>query len=439
MAINTATINGESINGSGSGTLILPSTSGSPINGAAINSIAINGSSSANVIELSQISIQYGDVFSGTLLPTLKNIHIHHGGNSFSDGRLYDISPNNGKMLIKNCFNGSIVAMEYINFGYNYYDTFQQILYPSTTRNYATAVASVSGGKVTNIELVNPGSGYTGTVTVKIIGGGGAGATATCSVSSGSIAAINLIHQGNFYTHSPSIIFDDEVAVIEHQIGTVRKYPGYYTDSDSLVSDESFVQDGQYYQTYSYQIEVDELFSKYSGVVKNLLHPAGYNMYGALSKYDSKNITAIAKILALQTDQFPIDEVFIGDARFATMYKNVLDSLSTIDIIEKFMGVGVDESVSIDDMINVSRLLFLTDSTNTISDLFSISNFAKLLADSTNTITDSIYIPPFLSLVLTDNVTPHSYNPAEMYSTNFNSDYFASDYMETVENFSKTL
>lgn len=439
MAINTATINGESINGGGNGTVILPPTSGAPINGAAINSIAINGSSSANVIQLSQISIEYGDVFSGTLLPTLKNIHIHHGGNTFSEGRLYDISPNNGKILIKNCFNGSIVAMEYINFGYNYYDTFQQILYPSPTKNYATAVASVSGGKITNIQLINPGSGYPGTVTVKIIGGGGVGASATCAVSSGSITAINLIHQGNFYTHSPSIIFDDEVAVIEHQIGTIRKYPGYYTDSDSLVSDESFVQDGKYYQTYSYQIEVDELFSKYSGVVKNLLHPAGYNMYGALSKYDSKNISAIAKILALQTDQFPIDEVFIGDERYTHMYKNIVDSITTPDAIAKIMDILVTESVSITDAVSLLRQLFLTDSTGTTSDTFNISNFSKVLLDSTSAIADSVYIPSFISLILSDNVTAHSYNPAEMYSTNFNSDYFADDYMETVENFSKSL
>ena len=47
----------------------------------------------------------------------------------------------------------------------------------------AEAMATVSGGEVTGIELVSSGSGYTSTPTITLVGGGGSGATATANIS----------------------------------------------------------------------------------------------------------------------------------------------------------------------------------------------------------------------------------------------------------------
>ncbi len=80
----------------------------------------------------------------------------------------------------------------------------------------ATAVASISAGKVTAITITNRGSGYTSAPTIAITGGGGSGATATSSLGSsptavatlsgGKIRAITVTDEGNtFYTVAPTV------------------------------------------------------------------------------------------------------------------------------------------------------------------------------------------------------------------------------------------
>jgi len=81
----------------------------------------------------------------------------------------------------------------------------------------ATAVATISAGKVTAITITNRGSGYTSAPTIAITGGGGAGATATSAIGSsptavatltpdGKIKAITVTDEGEvFYTTAPTI------------------------------------------------------------------------------------------------------------------------------------------------------------------------------------------------------------------------------------------
>ncbi len=47
----------------------------------------------------------------------------------------------------------------------------------------ATATATISGGKVTGVNVTNPGSGYTSAPSVNFSGGGGSGATATANIN----------------------------------------------------------------------------------------------------------------------------------------------------------------------------------------------------------------------------------------------------------------
>jgi starch-binding outer membrane protein, SusD/RagB family len=63
----------------------------------------------------------------------------------------------------------------------------------------------LNGEGVKLIALGAQGTGYTSAPTVTITGGGGSGATATATVSGGKITAIDLTNRGTFYTSVPTI------------------------------------------------------------------------------------------------------------------------------------------------------------------------------------------------------------------------------------------
>jgi hypothetical protein len=76
----------------------------------------------------------------------------------------------------------------------------------------ATAVASI-GGPITGIILTNPGSGYSSTPAITIVGGGGTGATATAALS--TAAAIAMSAAGNARIRSvngPIDVYDAPLA-----------------------------------------------------------------------------------------------------------------------------------------------------------------------------------------------------------------------------------
>ena len=60
---------------------------------------------------------------------------------------------------------------------------------------------------VQNVDIVNPGYGYTTTPLVRFIGGGGSGAAATASIGDGVVGIVTLTSSGSGYTTSPTITF----------------------------------------------------------------------------------------------------------------------------------------------------------------------------------------------------------------------------------------
>jgi hypothetical protein len=58
-------------------------------------------------------------------------------------------------------------------------------------------------------------------------------------------------------------------------------YTGYYENANGVLSERSFVQDNYYYQTHSYEIISSLPLETYYDVVKRVVHPAGYKMFGS--------------------------------------------------------------------------------------------------------------------------------------------------------------
>jgi len=64
-----------------------------------------------------------------------------------------------------------------------------------------------SAQSVQNVEIINPGYGYTVAPKVRFIGGGGKGATATASIGDGIVGIITITNSGSGYVNPPSITF----------------------------------------------------------------------------------------------------------------------------------------------------------------------------------------------------------------------------------------
>ena len=82
-----------------------------------------------------------------------------------------------------------------------------------------------------------------------------------------------------FYSDSTTGVFDDDLAIIQIDLGAVARYPGYYLKSDGFISDEMYIQDGSYYQAFSYVIRVEEEMRKYADIIRALVHPTGMKMF----------------------------------------------------------------------------------------------------------------------------------------------------------------
>jgi len=92
------------------------------------------------------------------------------------------------------------------------------------------------------------------------------------------------------------------------KLGVVRKLPGYYADTRGWLSSTMYLQDGEYYQDFSYEIQSVHEVLKYANVVKNILHPSGFKMFGRTRIY------SLIEMFIGTLDEF--SGVFIGTLNF---------------------------------------------------------------------------------------------------------------------------
>jgi hypothetical protein len=156
----------------------------------------------------------------------------------------------------------------------------------------------------------------------------------------------------SFYTNaSNSTVIDETLAEIKIDLGAVALYPGYYSSSDGFISDEIYIQDGKYYQLFSYVLKVEEQLDTYSELVKSLLHPAGFELF---AQYNIKNdylISAIPLEAFVRYQYF--ERLFSRDASYWAMHKDIAHSTSpTIDNLESYHldRTGIDDTIELFDI-----------------------------------------------------------------------------------------
>jgi len=191
-------------------------------------------------------------------------------------------------------------------------------------------------GKITHLTNINPGSGYSANPLVTVIekdiynlriddGKGGfwgydAVVSAKAGTANGVVTAIEVHDSGFGYVPDETVNMNlannfssvTGAAIVDlNGVGA-----GYWRDHKSFVSETSYVQDSDYYQTFSYEIIAKRMLSTYEKAVKDLIHPSGIKLFGKF-KIDDEKITeeSTPKIFNTDYGNFSCDITNINESQ----------------------------------------------------------------------------------------------------------------------------
>jgi hypothetical protein len=112
----------------------------------------------------------------------------------------------------------------------------------------------------------------------------------------GSIASLKIISGGLGYHHPPIIDLstqgDGTAQAYANIVTGIYTYPGRYLDQAGQPSSPYKLQDRDYYQNYSYVIQISESINNYRKALYDLVHPAGLKVYGEYLHEDNNQSRA---------------------------------------------------------------------------------------------------------------------------------------------------
>ena len=292
--------------------------------------------------------VRLNGVLYGYILPCPSKYTVIKKGSGFSVGAIYNLpsTSGNGSIVKVTKVNsvGGIEKVQIISFGLDYQTTF----FAKLSNSYFQPIEYFHPVSSANIDETSPPTGFTNRDglfpnTDFTRNSGFYGDTTTGYLEygfvinndyfayqadyKGSDLTIDLDPYfaqgdyvgkiiGEFYTNAlNSAIIDESVAEIMIELGSVAIYPGYYNSTDGFISDEIYIQDGKYYQLFSYVVKVEQQLDSYVDLIKGLLHPAGYELF---AQYNIKNdfIVATVPLDAFVRYQF-FDRQFVFDSALA--------------------------------------------------------------------------------------------------------------------------
>ena len=224
--------------------------------------------------------LNYSTTFISTVVPTTKSISINQPGINFRVGQIYSVGGSGTGSIIRiesTTSTGGIRSVKFIDYGVGYTSSFNSNILAST--NQSSTVQNL----FTIIDL-------DATVQDSINQVSDQGFLSKYDYAS-SVAGlyVDASYCGNIVSSfvnssvNPTAADPASYAILAISLGALVKYPGYYKNTDGFISNDNVIQDGKYYQTFSYALEIDELFDSYKSVVKNLIHPAGLEVFGEYS------------------------------------------------------------------------------------------------------------------------------------------------------------
>jgi hypothetical protein len=261
-----------------------------------------------------------GVTYTGTILACPSKITVYKSGKGFKVGDLYALKTNIGRgcviKITKTDSEGSIKAIQVVRFGLDYQTTFYSYLSSKTLAAFEYIhPIHLNTGTAEN-PATPPGydpdapaynEGYSGFLDYGFankqeyfyydtdIPVGTVDRNSDRFFADPSYVG-DVIQQ--FYNDSDGKVMDEDIAIIQIDLGAVARYPGYYQNANGFISDEMYLHDGRYYQAFSYVIRVEEELRKYADVVKALIHPAGMKAYSEYSIFKEIDVRAVMPSLS---------------------------------------------------------------------------------------------------------------------------------------------
>ena len=311
-------------------------------------------------ISISDVVLSADGADYGSILPCPSKYTITTEGAGFEVGQLYYLKTESGDgsliKITKIGTGGSVKKVQVISFGLDYKSTF----YAKLSNKQAVALPyyhpiTSKSGSIPTPAYPDRTSGFIDYGYINTQDYFYFDANYTPSVAHNqNVFYADGTYVGeiiaSFYTlDSIENSVDKDAAEIKIELGSVAIYPGYYSASDGFISDESYIQDGKYYQLFSYVIKVEQQIDSYLDIVKQLLHPAGLELY---AEYTIKNdyLVSASPLLAFIRRQFLEQEYVTDDEATNSVYKNVVSDdsiafafhtfITDIKDVQKLIQIG---------------------------------------------------------------------------------------------------
>ena len=136
------------------------------------------------------------------------------------------------------------------------------------------------------------------------------------AAGNGVIQEVILLSSGyTFNTPNEELLFINQsnngiTVALSMIVDGVAKEEGEWSDSSGFLNADKYITDSDYYQEFSYEIQVEKSLDKYIDVIKKLTHPVGNKMFGKPLIIDTNKFEQ--KILVEATTTYNASGVIIS-------------------------------------------------------------------------------------------------------------------------------
>jgi hypothetical protein len=311
--------------------------------------------------------------FTGTLSPTIITSTILTNGLLFAVGDLYEVPNGSGsgltfKVKAVNA-DSSLRHIEIIKFGHNYVASFNGQILPIALQQTSVS-SSVSVTLLdTNLDVIEnnfiPSDDNINSTEE----------TTLLATHDYTEAPHNYLINNTYVgvtqaeVESNTFVISSEnagsIASIFFKLGYVLEYPGYYSTNVGFPSDASFIQDGNYYQQFSYVIGSTKDYKDFEAVVKKTIHPSGLKLFGNFLINKSIDINININVVLSIFDLILQDTVSTTDAiNNLVVIKGIADSANAEEASILSLIKEIEDDANVVDVPVLELQKPFTDSTS---------------------------------------------------------------------------
>lgn len=316
--------------------------------------------------------IIFGDAKT-IIKPCLSSYKIVKSGFKFKEGQIFNVSGGEGQKakikVLKTGANGSLQKIQIFDFGYGFKSSF-----------FTNVVSQFTDAVVTDFPNV-------------------------ANSTTGFIEDLNFFHQQYFidyaedsytgeiftsihydYSADPGTIVDEEnMAVIEFNVNVLQRYPGFYSTSESFLSDSYVTQDNRFFQLYSYVIKISENIDVFKDIVKRLLNPAGFAMFSEYSVSNEMDMSGFVDSAVLIFKRMVFDKLHVSDLESLWFNKFLDDAIGYTEYSQWLFNKSLTDTIT-------PSYNYSFDISKYLEDDLTFSDIATIITDYHKTYTDTINI-----------------------------------------------